>query len=137
MRNSFGRHAAYYKLLLAVVALAITAYYFYYNPADERGSKTPFFYRCLFYKTTGLYCPGCGGQRAFHELLHGNFIKAFNYNLLIYLVLPLVGIKFYEEIGEKKLMPSFLFSRRFIIILVIFVAIFTVCRNVSAKLFII
>lgn len=115
-----------YKILLAVVALAITAYYFFINPA-----KTLFGFQCLFYRTIGLYCPGCGGQRAFHALLHGNFQQAFDFNLLIFFILPLVGIKFFEEIFEKKIMPAFLFSRQFLIILLAFVVIFTFIRNLS------
>lgn len=32
---------------------------------------------CSFYKTTGLYCPGCGGTRAVVTLLKGNWIRSF------------------------------------------------------------
>ncbi len=116
----------YYKILLAVVAMAIIAFYFFYNPA-----KTNVGFQCIFNKTTGLYCPGCGGQRAFHHLLHGNFEKAFEYNLLIFLVIPIVGIKFYEEIFEKEIMPQFVFSRQFLIVLIALLIVFTVFRNLS------
>jgi hypothetical protein len=37
---------------------------------------------------TGLYCPGCGTLRGLHQLLHGNLIKAFDYNPLMVLTLP-------------------------------------------------
>ncbi|WP_435355795.1 DUF2752 domain-containing protein [Emticicia sp. SJ17W-69] len=114
----------YYKILLAVVALAITAYYFFSNPTESNLG-----FPCLFNKTTGLYCPGCGGQRAFHYLLHGDFALAFQNNLLIFFVLPLVGFKFFEEVFEKKLMPKFIFSSNFLIFLTVFVLIFTVLRN--------
>lgn len=114
----------YYRLILAVVALAITAYYFFINP-----STTTFGFQCLFYKTTGLFCPGCGGQRAFHHLLHGDFASAFQYNLLIFMALPLVGIKFYEEFFEKKIIPNFIYSSKFLTVLIFFVVVFTVLRN--------
>ena len=120
------RYNVYYKSSLAVVALAITAFYFFNNPAE-----TNIGFQCLFYKTTGLYCTGCGGQRAFYHLIHGDFYKAFNYNLLIYLALPLVGVKFYEELFEKKIMPEIVFSRKFIIVLIIFVLAFTILRNLT------
>lgn len=113
------------KIAVIATLIAITAIYFFINPAEIN-----FGVQCFFYKTTGLYCPGCGGQRAFHSLLHGNFQRAFHYNLLIYLMIPLVAAKFYEEIFEKKLIPSFLFSKQFLIILIIFVVIFTVLRNI-------
>ena len=35
--------------------------------------------RCVFRSVTGLYCPGCGGTRAFLYLLHGNIIKSLIY----------------------------------------------------------
>lgn len=31
---------------------------------------------------TGLLCPGCGSQRAFYHVLHGDFIESFRMNLL-------------------------------------------------------
>lgn len=31
---------------------------------------------CFYKKLTGIDCPGCGAQRAFIELLHGNFHKS-------------------------------------------------------------
>ncbi len=31
---------------------------------------------CPFYTLTGLYCPGCGGQRAFKALLRGDMLAS-------------------------------------------------------------
>jgi hypothetical protein len=45
---------------------------------------------CTFYSTTGLYCPGCGGTRATHELLHGHLLAALHDNALWVAALPLV-----------------------------------------------
>ncbi len=44
---------------------------------------------CLLYATTGLKCPGCGGLRATHQLLHGHFAAAWALNPLALLLLPL------------------------------------------------
>lgn len=35
---------------------------------------------CGFRRLTGLYCPGCGGTRAFYYLIHGRIIKSILYN---------------------------------------------------------
>jgi Protein of unknown function (DUF2752) len=49
-----------------------------------------FFYpRCAFYELTGWKCPGCGGTRATHALLHGNVSGAWNDNPLAVLLAPL------------------------------------------------
>ena len=47
---------------------------------------------CIFYLLTKLYCPGCGGTRAFLFFLKGNFFTSFYYNsfvayLLMYYVI--------------------------------------------------
>lgn len=49
---------------------------------------------CLFKKATGFDCPGCGGTRAVHNLLHGDVALAADHNLLLLLLLPLsvVGV---------------------------------------------
>ena len=35
---------------------------------------------CTFKQMTGLYCPGCGGTRAFTALVRHHFVKSFKYN---------------------------------------------------------
>ena len=44
---------------------------------------------CLFYETTGFYCPGCGSGRAALALLRGQLPQALRHNpLLLLLGLP-------------------------------------------------
>jgi hypothetical protein len=50
----------------------------------------PFYPRCVFHALTGLQCPGCGGLRAAHQLLHGHWAAAFHCNPLLVLMLPLL-----------------------------------------------
>lgn len=50
----------------------------YFDPA-----KANFFPACLLFSVTGFACPGCGLTRGFHELFHGRFIPALDFNLLI------------------------------------------------------
>jgi hypothetical protein len=42
---------------------------------------------CPFYALTGLWCPGCGGLRAMHNLTEGKVMDAIHSNILL---LPLV-----------------------------------------------
>ncbi|MCM1178021.1 MAG: DUF2752 domain-containing protein [Clostridium sp.] len=37
---------------------------------------------------TGLYCPGCGSQRAVHHLLNGRILQAVRYNVLLVAAVP-------------------------------------------------
>lgn len=41
-------------------------------------------YPCLFHQITGLFCPGCGGTRAFTSLLQGRFISCFVYHPFVF-----------------------------------------------------
>lgn len=38
---------------------------------------------CSLQKLTGLYCPACGGTRAFNALLHGRVLDSFKYHPLV------------------------------------------------------
>jgi hypothetical protein len=48
-----------------------------------------FYPRCPFYAVTHLLCPGCGGTRALHEMLHLNLPGALHYNALVTVLAPL------------------------------------------------
>ncbi|MCI9072414.1 MAG: DUF2752 domain-containing protein [Lachnospiraceae bacterium] len=38
---------------------------------------------CVLYQHFGLYCPGCGGTRAFVSLLQGHFLRSLWYHPLV------------------------------------------------------
>jgi hypothetical protein len=71
----------------AVLCAAGLLIYFAFDP-----TKVSFFPPCLFHEITGLDCPGCGAQRALHQLLHGNIIAAFRLNAMFVLSLPIVAL---------------------------------------------
>lgn len=68
------------NLILAALFFTII---FIFNPAQNI-----VFIPCWFYKLTGYLCPGCGGLRGTHLLLHGHFAEAFKLNILIFFFLP-------------------------------------------------
>ena len=69
-------------ILCGVVALL----YFLFDP-----TKVSIFPPCIFHQVTGLDCPGCGAQRALHQLLHGHLIAALRLNAMFVLSLPLAA----------------------------------------------
>lgn len=84
--------------------------------------------RCPFHLLTGLYCPGCGSQRALSSLLHGELLQATRFNVLLVASLPLL---FYSAIVQginkttgsnfiQKLFYSSLFVRVVLIIILVF-----------------
>lgn len=38
---------------------------------------------CLFNRVTGLYCPACGGTRAFSALIHGHLLLSIRLNPIV------------------------------------------------------
>lgn len=75
-----------------IVLFTVIIIYFTFNPA-----VSSIFPNCPFNSLTGLYCPGCGSQRAFHQLLHGNIFAAAGYNFLMVVSLPVLIISLAEE----------------------------------------
>lgn len=47
---------------------------------------------CFYKKYFGIECPGCGMQRAFIELLKGNFVESF---ILFPALIPTIFLIFY------------------------------------------
>ena len=77
-------------------------------------------------------CPGCGSQRAFYHLFHGEIATAFTYNPLMLLLIPYVlcGI-FLEYIGNTSFIyiRKLLFNKWAAIILLFTFVIYTIIRN--------
>jgi hypothetical protein len=49
-----------------------------------------FFLPCPFHAATGLYCPGCGGLRMVHDVLHLDLSAAVVDNVVALIGLPLL-----------------------------------------------
>ncbi|HZV68162.1 MAG TPA: DUF2752 domain-containing protein [Saprospiraceae bacterium] len=60
------------------------------------------FPKCPFREFTGWLCPGCGSQRAMHQVLHGHFGAAFHLNPLfipgiVYIMVGYASAGFFPE----------------------------------------
>lgn len=86
----------YNKPTLYVIAGVSTLFIFTYFLVDP--TLYSFFPRCPFHTLFGLDCPGCGSQRAFHSLLHGEILKAADYNLLFVLAILLFLIYYLSQL---------------------------------------
>jgi len=90
-------------VLASVVLLSGALILFIFDPAAHG-----FYPFCVFYRTTGLLCPGCGSLRASHHLLHGEWVEAVRYNPLLVVSTPLLawlGLRLARIAFGKKVKP--------------------------------
>ena len=113
--------------ILGLLFLAVALYYFFLNPYQQ----TDFFMSCPFYKITGYQCPGCGSQRAFHEVLHFHFLEALKQNALFVLGIPYVLLIFYANFNKEKhqKLRQVLVGNKTLLILLIVAILFGILRN--------
>ena len=113
--------------LLIFLFIIVVLYFYFLNPSENRS----YFLPCFFYEITGYQCPGCGSQRAFHELLHFHFLAATKQNLLFVLGIPYVLAAIFFNLKKKKYpkMNEFLLGNRTLLVLLVIVILFGVFRN--------
>jgi hypothetical protein len=113
---------------LLSVGLILAILYFFINPSSS------FLPKCPLYTTTGIYCPGCGSQRAFHDLLHLDFKGVLNQNILFLLGVLLLIYYLVVTISNhffNKNIKNFLQHKKTQIIILVLIIIFWILRNIS------
>ena len=117
---------------LALVALGAAAVLFLFPPDEYR-----LYPQCLFHAATGWDCPGCGGLRGVHQLLHGNVSAALRLNpfLPVYLVLlgAFLGGATYRNISGRPL-PAWLKHPAWGWSVMVSVILFGIVRNLPPAL---
>jgi hypothetical protein len=86
--------------ILIIIALGVI--YYRFNPASYG-----FFPECPFHLLTGLDCPGCGSQRAFYFLLHGDIAGAAKENFLFVIAIPFLLIHFFYKMKSMVLQKDY------------------------------
>lgn len=124
------------KFRAAAFLFAVAAYSFTFllmNPVDF-----PLKIPCVLYEVTGLYCPGCGGNRGAYYILHGDILKGLKNNLLLLLFIPGFVFASINEImllfsGKQFAYPDF--NHRVFYILVGIILLYWVLRNLPFEWF--
>ncbi len=119
----------YKWIFISVIVIITGIVYKLYDPYSVK-----FFPKCQFYTITGYQCPGCGSQRAIHDLLNLNFAGAVKENFLFVLSIPylLLGAFFDLKIEYKKKWNKFydfFFGYKAIIFIFFFIIFFWIIRN--------
>ena len=83
------------SLIIVLIVVVLLLFGFIYYAVDP--SASTIFPQCTFLQFTGYKCPGCGSQRAFHALLHGDIGTAFRYNAMLIIAIPWIALCLYAE----------------------------------------
>ena len=100
----------FWRALLLLVPVLIVLGYVFHRETQPVIEALAGGGACLFYRVSGLYCPGCGSTRAVMALLHGRFLLSFHENPMP-LLCVLAGLLGYIELwaltfGRKlRLLP--------------------------------
>jgi fatty acid desaturase len=113
------------KSVILVTALCTVTLYYLFDPAKYYWGPP-----CLMHSATGWLCWGCGGQRAFHHLLHGHFHTALQLNALVFPVTLLLSYMAYSEFFKNT--PSYIAIRKkgVVIVAILVLLGFTILRNI-------
>lgn len=116
------------KLGLLLLGIGLAILYFFVNPSDVN-----FFPKCPLYITTGIYCPGCGSQRATHQLLQFNLLGVLQQNVLYFigiLVLGYHGVITLLNLYFKKHIYNYIYHPKTSIIIFVIIIIYWILRNI-------
>ncbi|MCY7422756.1 MAG: DUF2752 domain-containing protein [Chitinophagaceae bacterium] len=116
---------------LVVPAAIISGILLFYFLFDAR--KTTWLPQCPFHLLTGFYCPGCGSQRALSSILHGEFLQALRFNVLLIASLPLLmysaTVMIVNKTTGNHIVQKFFYSASFGRIVLIVILAFWFLRN--------
>jgi hypothetical protein len=129
IRTETAPLGVYAGVVLGIAILGAGAVVFFFNPSTHG-----FYPICLFHSLTGWNCPGCGGTRSLHALLHGKFALALKDNALfvaLFVAAVMRGTWFAVKIFRRQPVGELLPANVLWTVLT-FAAVFTVLRNLPA-----
>lgn len=113
---------------IAVGIIGLGLFYFFINPQEVN-----FLPECPLHATTGFYCPGCGSQRATHQLLNFNIFGALQQNVLYLISLLLLGYHLIvTRINTifKKQYYNYIYHPKTPLVILVLIIIFWILRNI-------
>lgn len=129
-RSNYNKAKYITYAVLILIFVIIVGVYIILDPA------TNLFPRCPLRALTGYYCPGCGSQRAIHQLLHFNISSAFTCNPLLVLSIPYIFIVLTLNALKRSSSTTILKLRKFfcgytaILIILTIIILYWVVRNI-------
>lgn len=117
-----GRRVRLYAGLGSGLAAASALTYVGLADPHRPGSLFP---PCMFKAVTGWNCPGCGGLRMTHDLLHGDLSAAAVDNVFLLVGLPLLALWSLWRVRRGR--P--VFTAAVITVVAVLSVVWTVARN--------
>jgi hypothetical protein len=116
-------------LIAGAATLALGGACLYTFLVDPNSSSA--YPQCPLKAFTNIDCPGCGGLRATHALLHGDIIGAADHNVLALILLPIMAFMFARWVLTQfdLTVPKIRWPRPFVWITPLVLVAFTVGRN--------
>lgn len=113
-----------------LIIILLTSLFVIYTKFNPESSK--WFPKCFFLQLTGFKCPGCGSQRAIHNLLNLNIISAIKHNALLVLSLPLLALYGLDYITGFKYhkLHNHLHNYKTVIAITATIVIWWIARNI-------
>jgi len=117
----------HYLLFFLVVVIFLV--YYFVNP-----SNINLFPKCPLYSSTGIYCPGCGSQRALHDMLNFKFKEMIGHNFLFLFGIIIIIYHFIVEgiLYFKGKDYNLLYKPKTPIIILIIVILYWILRNIPS-----
>nr|WP_298999448.1 DUF2752 domain-containing protein [uncultured Allomuricauda sp.] len=114
-----------FYLCFGVLLILAVLLFFSYNPETNL-----FFPKCPVEQYMGIYCSGCGSQRAAHDLLHFRIVEVFGHNFLF---LPFLALVMQHVLSKTGIISSkSLIGYRYApIAILVVIVVFTVLRNLK------
>lgn len=116
-----------FMLIMPVVGLI------YYGFILATGNSIP----CLFYTLTGYYCPGCGLTTMVLFIGEADFLRAFEANRAVFVILPFVILLYIASILSKFICSNrikIIYEKHKVIVemlLLVYLIAFGIIRNIT------
>ncbi|MDH7446851.1 DUF2752 domain-containing protein [Aquimarina sp. 2201CG14-23] len=135
-KNRISTYVKYGYFLAIVPVFFLLRYYYLNDPALNTGNS--YFPGCIFHSLTGYHCPGCGSQRAIHDLLNGRILQALQHNFLFIILAMVVVFKGYYYISKKvfnKNITDWTYNKYLTYAILILVISYWILRNIPVAPF--